>query len=637
MLTYPFNGEEILKKSKKLRRELLADGSTRIRKKIAVLGGSTTHDIVRILEIFLLEQGIEPQFYESEYAQYYEDAVFGNPELDAFSPDLVYLHTTFRNLKPLPTLDMSAEQVEELTQEAVGKLAACWQGIHERYHCPIIQNNFEYPAYRLQGSRDAVDFHGCVHFVNEVNARLAKQIAELSYGKGSSGSGKDEGRESGAHPTVYLHDYHYLAAQFGLDRFLDEAFWNLYKYALSMQAIPQLSWSLSNIIKSIYGRNKKVLVLDLDNTLWGGVIGDDGVSGIELGEETAGGETFRAFQSYVKSMQEIGILLAVDSKNEEENALAGLNHPEGILRPSDFVCIKANWDPKSVNFMKIAEELSLLPESMVFVDDNPAEREIIRQQVPGAAVPEIGSPEDYIRILDHAGYFEVTSLTADDRSRGQMYRANAERKKAAASFADYGEYLKSLQMTARITPFQEIDYARITQLTNKSNQFNLTTKRYTQEEIAQAAKDPETLTLCGRLTDKFGDNGIVSLIIGSEAMITEERPGEAEGKGIVTGQKGLVIDLWLMSCRVLKRDMEYAMMDELVRTAVSRGITAIFGYYFPTAKNKMVREFYKDMGFTLLSEDPRTGNTAWRYDIPKSYTHKNRFISIETAEVSEQS
>ena len=606
MLQIPFNGEELLKKSKKIRRELLAEQSGRIRKKIAVLGGSTTHDIVRMLELFLLDQGIEPEFYESEYAQYYEDAVFGNPELDSFAPDIVYIHTTFRNLKTLPELSMSREAVGELLEQTFQHYRQCWESLRARYHCSVIQNNFEYPASRLMGSRDASDFHGSVYFVNELNRRFAAYAQE------------NEG--------FYLHDLNYLAARIGLDNYLDDAFWNMYKYAMSMKAIPELAYSVSCIIKAVYGKNKKVLVLDLDNTLWGGVIGDDGQQGIELGEETAVGETFREFQAYIKKQKEIGVLLAVDSKNEEENAMLGLNHPDGILRPSDFVSIKANWDPKSENLKKIAAELNLLPESFVFVDDNPAEREIIRQQVPGAAVPEIGNPEDYIRVLDHAGYFEVTSLTEDDRKRNEMYQANALRKAQESSFTDYGEYLKSLEMKGQIGPFEEMYFPRITQLTNKSNQFNLTTRRYQEEEIAAAAADPDKITVCGRLIDKFGDNGIVSLIIGSRAMITEET-GSTEGKGTPTGQQALLIDLWLMSCRVLKRDMEYAMLDKLVETCMEQKISAIFGYYYPTAKNKMVREFYAQMGFSKISEDA-DGNTVWRFDVPSSYTHKNRYISV---------
>jgi len=623
MNNYPFDAEEMLKKSRRMKRDLLADGTKRIHKKIAVLGGSTTHDIIRMMELFLLQQGIEPEFYESEYAQYFEDAMFGNEKLDAFAPDVIYIYTTFRNLRELPEMSMDRAAVKTLEDETYAKFEQMWKHLQEKFHCVIIQNNFEYPAFRLQGNRDASDYRGRVRFAARLNERFADY--------------------ADTHENFFLHDLNYLSAQFGLDEWLDDAYWNLYKYALSMKAIPVLAFSVTNIIKSLYGKNKKALVLDLDNTLWGGVIGDDGVDGIELGEETAVGETYREFQSYLKEQKSIGVLLAVDSKNDEANALAGLNHPESVLKPEDFVDIRANWDPKSVNFTAIAKDLNIGEDSMVFVDDNPAEREIIRQQVPGAAVPEIteneassgdtpsvSGPENYIRVLDRAGYFEVTSFSSEDARKSEMYRENAERRKAQASFADYGEYLKSLFMKAQIRPFEPVHYARIAQLTNKSNQFNLTTKRCTEADIETFAEDPETVTLYGRLEDKFGDNGIVSLIIGSEAMTLrddEETLSRNGGRPAPAGEKALLIDLWLMSCRVLKRGMENAMMDALVSECSRRHIGCIFGYYYPTAKNAMVKDFYDTMGFTKVSEDA-SGNTVWKFQIPRVYTNKNRYIRV---------
>ncbi len=605
MIPYPFDSEELLKKSRKIKKALQNDGSERMKKKIAVLGGSTTHDIVRMLELFLLDQGISPEFYESEYAQYYEDAVFGNETLDAFKPDLIFIHTTYRNLRELPGMQDSKAEVEALAERTFNSFKTVWESCKERYHCPIIQNNFEFPYWRLLGNRDAYDIHGRVRFVNRLNERFA-EYAETQEG-------------------FYLHDLQYLAASYGLDRWADPGFWHLYKYAMSMQAIPVYAYSVATIIKSIYGRNKKALALDLDNTLWGGIVGDDGPEGLEIGMETSVGQVYHEFQDYLKQQKEIGVLLTVDSKNEEENALAGLRHPAGVLRPEDFVAIRANWEPKSENIKSIAQQLNILPESMVFVDDNPAEREIVRGQVPGVAVPEMGTPESYLHTIDRAGYFEVTSFSEDDRKRNDMYQQNAKRQAAQASFTDYGDYLRSLEMKAQIRPFEEINYPRITQLTNKSNQFNLTTRRYTQPEIAQAAQDPECITLCGSLVDKFGDNGIVSLVIGSMAMaMTEEEEGK---KPQPTGEKALLMDLWLMSCRVLKRDMEYAMMDALVQACVEHGISEIYGYYYPTAKNGMVRDFYGRMGFTKIHEE-QGGNTVWKFRIPASYQPQNHYIAV---------
>lgn len=589
-LEYPFDNEYILKKAKSLKKALLRDDVTRIKKKIAVLGGSTTHDIIRILELFLLNYGIEPIFYESEYAQYWQDVMF-NDDLKEFAPDIIYIHTSNRNIKEYPNVTQDAKEIDILLQDTYAHFEIMWKKIETEYHCPIIQNNMEFPFYRLLGNKDASDRHGRIHFINQLNDKF--------YAYAST------------HSNFYINDIHYLSACFGLDKWSDPLFWHMYKYSLCLPAIPSLSFNIANIMKAIYGKNKKSLVLDMDNTLWGGIVGDDGVENLEIGQETSMGQVFSEFQQYIKDHKEMGIMLNVSSKNEHENAIAGLEHPDSVLCPDDFILIKANWEPKSLNIRSIAKELNILPESLVFVDDNPAEREIVRQQVPGVAIPEIGSPEQYIRILDHSGFFEVTSLSEDDRKRNEMYKANVQRQQQEQSFGDYGEYLKSLEMKGIINPFDPLYMARIAQLTNKSNQFNLTTKRYTQSEIEEAAANPDKITLYGKLEDRFGDNGVVSVIIGRIEETT------------------LHIDLWLMSCRVLKRDMEFAMMDELVKQCRERNLTQIKGYYYPTAKNVMVREFYALQGFTKEVEDA-IGNTVWYYKIEKEYENKNKVIEINT-------
>ena len=594
-LEYPFDSEFILKKSKSLKRQLLSDGSRRIKKNIAVLGGSTTHDVIRILELFLLNQGIEPSFYESEYGQYWEHAVFGNEALNAFRPDIVYVHTSNRNISAWPSVTDTPEMIEELLEHQYEHFRSMWEKIRENWSCPIIQNNMEYPFYRLLGNQDCVNPGGRTFFVNRLNEKFAAYARENS--------------------NFYINDINYQSAVYGLDEWADTFYWHMYKYALCLKAVPWLTHNIANIIKSIYGKNKKSLVLDLDNTLWGGIVGDDGVENLEIGPETSMGQVYAEFQGYVKSLKDIGVMLNVNSKNEEENALAGLNHPDGVVNPDDFIIIKANWEPKSENMLAIAHELNILPDSLVFADDNPAEREIVRENAPGAAVPEIGTPEQYIRVLDHNGYFEVTQFSEDDRKRNEMYKANALRTKQQASFTDYGEYLTSLGMRAVIRPFEALYMARIAQLTNKSNQFNLTTRRYSQAEIELLAQKKEYVTLYGKLEDKFGDNGVVSVIIGHE----EEGPGKA-----------LHIDLWLMSCRVLKRDMEFAMMDCLVGECKKRGITTVYGYYYPTSKNGMVKEFYGLQGFEKISGTE--GNTVWRFEIAKDYENKNKYIKIKEYE-----
>ena len=411
------------------------------------------------------------------------------------------------------------------------------------------------------------------------------------------------------HQDFYIHDICYEAADYGLERWSDPFYWNMYKYAMCVPAIPYTAFQLARIIKSIFGRNKKVLNLDLDNTLWGGVIGDDGPENIEIGQETSLGQTYAEFQDYLKQHKKLGVLLSVNSKNNEETALSGLERADSVLKREDFVVFRANWEPKSHNLYATAEELKLLPESFVFVDDNPAEREIVRQEVPGAAVPEITKVEEYIRVLDRSGFFEVTNFSEDDLKRNEMYLANEQRNRMQKNFSDYGDYLRSLEMKAQIGAFDPAYFSRIAQLTNKSNQFNLTTHRYSQSEIEQIAADPQYLTLCGRLEDKFGDNGVVSIVIGRKEKDV------------------LQIELWLMSCRVLKRDMEYAMMDTLVKQCRDCGIRQIYGYFYPTAKNAMVKDFYALQGFEKLEEDV-DGNAKWSFRIPEQYTLKNQVITV---------
>lgn len=592
ILQYPFDSQLILRMKKKIRRELLADGSSRIKKKIAILGGSTTAGIRDMLDLFLLHQGIEAEFYESEYNRYWQDVMFENPRLADFHPEVIIIHTTTRNLNILPDLTDDSETIERKLNEVYETYRMMWDKISDTYHCPVIQNNFERPWYRLMGNRDVSDEHGMSSFVARLNGKIYEYARD--------------------HHNFFINDIDFLSSSFGLQKWNDPSYWYMYKCAPALPAVPELAFNLSNIIKSIYGKNKKALVLDLDNTLWGGIVGEDGADRIEIGQETAGGQLYTEFQTYLKAQKALGTLLTIDSKNDMENALAGLNRPDSVLKPEDFLIIKANWEPKDQNLKEIAKELNIGTDALVFVDDNPAERHIVRSQLPDAAVPEIERPEDLITTLDRSGFFEVTNISEDDIQRNEMYKANIERARQQTQFTDYRDYLLSLEMKAEIKPFSSRYMSRIAQLTNKSNQFNLTTRRCSEAELTQIAGDPEYITLYGTLTDRFGDNGVVSVVFGHKA------------------EDVFHIDLWLMSCRALKRDMEYAMLDELVSRCRSEKIGILKGYYYPTKKNKMVLDFYEKIGFVKVSEDDE-GNTVWELDISKSYERKNTVITVEEA------
>lgn len=589
-LEYPYDSDYILRKKKAIRRELLAREDIKyIEKKIAILGGSTTSDIKQVLELFLLNYGIKAEFFESEYNKYFEDAVFGNPELDDFKPDLVFVHTTTRNIARFPSVTDSPEQIDALLEETMGRFEQIWKALADRFQCTVIQNNFEQPFYRLLGNSDFTNIHGRLNFINRLNDRFC-QYAQT-------------------HGNFFINDINYVSAVYGIKKWADPGDWYRYKYALSVSAIPDFAFNLARIIKAVYGRNKKAFALDMDNTLWGGIVGDDGPENIKVGHEDAESELFTEFQQYVKAHKDLGILLTVASKNDEENALAGLARPDSTLKQDDFIIIKANWDNKDRNIANIATELNIGSDSFVFVDDNPVERALVENQIAGISVPEVGAPETYIDVLDSNGFFEVTGISEEDLKRGGMYKANMERAKASAQFDNYDEYLKSLEMNAEIKPFAPVYMARIAELTNKSNQFNLTTKRCSQAEIEKFASDPSYITLYGRLEDKFGDNGVVAVTF-----------GHAEGDTFH-------IDLWLMSCRVLKRGMEFAMMDELIAEAKSRNITKIKGYYFPTAKNKMVKDFYELQGFTKISE-AEDGATEWILDLAEPHKSGNVAIKV---------
>ena len=562
---YPIDTKVLLRKKRSIKKELLQQDINWIGKRVAILGGSTTNEVADQLELFLLQYGIKADFYQSEYGQFYEDALFGNPELDTFAPDIIYFHTNWRNISVFPDISSSVTDADDTLNAEFERYASMWRTVREKFHCVIIQNNFDRPNYRLLGNRDVWDYRGRCNYISRLNQKFYEYAAE--------------------NESFFINDIDYIAGDFGYSAWNDATYWNMYKYICPLPAVPYLAQSVAFIIKSIYGKNKKLVALDLDNTLWGGVIGDDGVEGIKIGKEVPSGQAYYAFQSYIRELKQIGVVLAVDSKNDKVNAIAGLAHPDGVLHKDDFVTIKANWHPKDQNLREIADDLSLGTDSFVFVDDSPAEREIVKKQLPEVDTPEIDAPENYVKIIDHSGYFEVTALSSEDMKKTDQYRARASANVSQASFENYEEYLESLEMKAEVTGFEPISIQRIAQLTNKTNQFNLTTMRCTEDDIRAMQDNPDYICMCGRLIDKFGDNGIVTVVAGE-----------------ILGNE-LHIRLWLMSCRVLKRGLEDYMMNMLVDKAKAQGILKIYGYYYPTAKNAMVRCFYDGYGFEPMSAD----------------------------------
>ena len=586
-LEYPLNINYILRKKKLLKRKLLNKGDF-IPKNIAILGGSSTSEIINILEIFLLKNGIKPSFYESEYNKFYEEAVFNIDNLAKFNPDIVYIHTTNKNILIYPNLKDTENDVKILLENELEKYKLVWNSLL-KLNCSIIQNNFDNIVDRSLGNLDFSDIHGQTFFINQLNNAFSENARVIE--------------------NLYINDINYLSSYLGLKNWFDRVLWYQAKYALSMSAIPELVFNITKIINSIFGQTKKCLVLDLDNTCWGGVIGDDGLDKIVIGKNSALAEAFTSFQIYVNELKKRGIAIAVSSKNDIDNAKEGFRHPETVLEFSDFVAFKANWDEKYLNILDIASELNIGVDSIVFIDDNPMERDIVSSQIHKITVPNIGEKiEKFIDYIDKNGYFEPTNLIDEDIHRNKYYQDNNQRVLEKANFHSYDDFLLSLNMSASIKTFSTLHVDRIIQLTNKTNQFNLTSKKYTFGEIKSLCLNKDYIKIYGKLFDKYGDNGVVSLIIGRiQTSVCH-------------------IDLWLMSCRVFKRGMEFAMLDEFVNQCRGQKVVEIRGYYFKTSKNKMVSKLYEKCGFKLI--ELSDGKSSWVLKI-KNYKNINKTIRLD--------
>jgi FkbH-like protein len=478
------------------------------------------------------------------------------------------------------------------------------------------QSTIDFAMNRLARIREAIGTAiGKAVIVQTVNPDPAQ--SRLSLDRRLIGSHADMVRRLNAAIAVkaqkdgdLLLDVAGLAEQVGLDHWVSRKYWATAKYPFSPDAAALYAYHVCNLAAVLIGKSRRVLVLDLDNTLWGGIVGDDGKDNLLLGSGSAAGESHQDIQRMAKSLQERGVVLCVSSKNEEDIALdAFRNHPEMILKEDDIAVFQINWTDKAANIKALAEKLGLGLNSFVFLDDNPAERARVREALYEVAVPEL--PKDvseWLPVFQSACYFEAVTFSKEDAQRFEYYRSNAKRDEEIEKFADHDAFLASLKMQMTIQPFDPAGRTRIAQLIAKSNQFNLTTKRRSESEVAQLETQPDWLTYQVRLSDKFGDNGMICVII---ALI---------------GGQTLEIDTWLMSCRVLGRRIEERLLDELVLAAHSKGIETIIGHYIPTTKNAMVRDHYAKLGFSKRSANP-DGTSTWSLDVPK-YQPKKTAIEI---------
>lgn len=540
--------------------------------KLAVLGGFTTTQLAQAIELAVFSMGGSLELFEADYGVYRQEILDPASELYRWRPNTIFLATSWRDLGHRPSLQCTRNDVDRLVEAELADWTALWRTAHERLGCQILQNNFDRPTWRQLDNHELRHPASLWRFIGRVNEAMA----------------------DAAPPYVVLHDVQSLGALAGSREWADERFFFHAKLPCAPEYLVDYAINVASIVAAQLGLGKKCLVLDLDNTLWGGVIGDDGLGGIRLGQGHAEGEAYLAFQRYAKALQQRGILLAVCSKNEDRIAKEVFEkHTEMVLRLADISCFIANWTDKAANLREIARQLNIGLNSLVFVDDNPAERALVRQLAPEVAVPEL--PEDpagYIQAIEQHRYFQVISIGQDDYLRAEYYRGNAQRQQALSGSENLEDYLRSLAMVARVGPIDAGSLERSTQLINKSNQFNVTTRRRSAAEVLAIVEDPAWVTRTASLQDRFGDNGLISVVL-----------AKVEGDA-------LVIDTWLMSCRVLKRGVEALLCNHLCHWATERGLRRIRGRYIPTPKNELVRELFAGLGFAKLSEGG-DGHAEW--------------------------
>jgi FkbH-like protein len=531
----------------------LATSQTRL----AILSSCTTSHLSPAIRVALLRRAISARVYEAPFGQYRQELLDLKSAIHHFGPTAILFSFDARHLIGLAG-DLNDERA---VTRVVDSISQCWTIAREQFRCGVIQQTVMPVFDQLYGNNE----HRFTDSKSDAIRRLNDALRERS------------GREG-----IDLLPIDSIVARHGLEACYDPSFWHRAKQELSPAIAPVYGDHVGRILAARAGRSYKCVALDLDNTLWGGVIGDDGLEGVVIGQGSAEGEAYADFQRYIFELSKRGIIVAICSKNEERVAWSAFeSHPEMILRENDISILVANWNDKAANLRRIASSLNIGLDSIVFVDDSPAERELVRSELLEVAVPDLpDDPALFSRCLADAGYFEALTLTEEDRSRTEQYRANRTRSTLAEGAADMPAFLKSLEMKLLWRKFDDVGFARITQLINKTNQFNLTTRRYSESEVAAIMADPNCLALQFRLLDKFGDNGIVAILIGRVAARDE-----------------IEIDTWLMSCRVFGRQVEYAAMNVLAEEARLRGARSLIGEYKPTAKNVLVENLYPTMGF----------------------------------------
>ena len=560
--------------------------------RLALLGRSTLDMIAPQLELALLARGFAPEIYTAPYGSFMQELIDPASGASGFNPQFVLVVLTPFDIPEWPNTFAAPQEADAVAERVARQLLSVCEQFRARTGAEVLVDNFHaFPTRPLGnvGARIAGDRN---NFIRRLNVKLGDLV--------STG--------------LHLVDTAELSTRHGVVRWHDARLWYEAKQPVALDMAVEYVQTVAGVIAGALGASRKIVVLDLDDTLWGGVIGDAGLSGIELGEGSPRGEAFKAFQQYLRGLRERGILLAVSSKNEPSNArLPFEEHPETVLKLSDFAAFRASWDPKADSLRAMATDLDLGLDSFVFVDDNPAERELVRQSLPEVGVIDLPEdPSEYARALEASRWLEVPGVTDDDRARAGQYQNRAEAR-ALAETMDLSAFLASLEMRAQIAPIDGMSLARATQLINKTNQFNLTTRRLTESEVQALAHDPSVCTLTVRLADRFGDHGLISVLTASHR------------------ENAVEIDDWLMSCRVLKRGVERLLLARLIEWARARGANELHGRFLPTGRNELVRNLLDDLGFERCSESDQV--TRYRLGLA-NFESPGHFINMESEELA---
>lgn len=551
--------------------------------KLAIMGDCATQHLAAAIGGYGAYTGLGLDIFDADYNQINALVMDGQSELYEFAPDAVLLQMCSQKLYER-FCAVPLEERSGFAEKICTEMKEIWKKIGEKI--TILQCNFpllDDGVFGQFGNKTADSF---LYQQRKLNYLLMIGCQEVK--------------------NVYIIDLDALQARLGQGGFSDDRLYYIAKMPIRVDALPEVAKCVVNMIQAIRGLLKKCVVLDLDNTLWGGVIGDDGLSDIQIGE-LGTGHAFSDFQMWLKQLKNRGILLAVCSKNEETTAKEPFDkHPEMVLRLGDFSAFIANWEDKAGNIRKIQQMLNIGMDSMVFLDDNPFERDLVRSMIPEITVPELPEdPAQYVGYLRQLGLFETASYSAEDAQRTDQYRTQADRMLFETSFQSYEDYLVGLEMKAAAKTFDRFHYPRIAQLTQRSNQFNLRTVRYTEAEVEALAKDDRHICLYFTLKDRFGDYGLISVVILDKQT-----------------ENTLFISEWLMSCRVLKRGMEEFIADKIIQIAADLGFQRVVGEYLQTPKNAMVKDLYERMGFTRIGEG--------RFEVdPTRYQYHKSFILEE--------